>query len=388
MGLLLAYSFRNIFTRKLTSLLTMTGIALVVFVFCAVFMLANGLNRTLVETGYADNVIAIRKASQTEVQSIIYRDVANIVKADPAIERTGDGSALFTNEILVLITQPKRGSQETSNVPVRGITEKSIMLRPDFKLAEGRTWQPGMSEVIAGRKVTRTFEGCGLGETVRFGMRDWTVVGIFEAENSGFESELWGDVEQLMDAFRRPVFSSLTFRLTSPAEFDAMRERLENDPRLAVDVKREKDYYAEQSQFTMMFLQAVGSGICFFLALGAVFGAMITMYASVANRTMEIGTLRALGFRRLTVLRAFLIESVLIALIGGAIGMAASYFLRFVEVSTTNWNTFAELAFSFEMSPTIAVSALIFAILMGVGGGFFPAARAAGLRIVEALRAG
>ncbi|MEW5993009.1 MAG: ABC transporter permease [Candidatus Zixiibacteriota bacterium] len=387
MGLLLAYSFRNIFTRKLTSILTIVGIALVVFVFAAIFMLANGLYQTLVDTGYDENVIVIRKASQTEVQSIIYRDMANVIKADQAIQRIDDGACLFTNAILVLITQPKRGSEETSNVPVRGVAEKSISLRPDFKLIEGRMWRPGTSEIIAGAKAAKGFQGCGLGETVRFGMRDWTVVGVFELDNSGFESELWGDVEQLMDAFHRPVYSSLTFRLESPSEFTVVKERLENDPRLAVEVQREKEYYAEQSEFTATFLKGVGIGVCFFLALGAVFGAMITMYASVANRTVEIGTLRALGFRRRTVLRAFLVESVLIALIGGAIGILVAYFLRYVEISTTNWNTFAELAFSFEMSPSIAISAMVFAILMGIAGGFFPAVRAASLRIINALRA-
>jgi putative ABC transport system permease protein len=387
MSLLLAYSYRNIFTRKLTSLLTVLGIGLVVFVFCAVLMLSTGLKNTLVDTGYDENVIVIRRASQTEVQSIIYRGMANIIRSDPAIKRESDGSPLFTNEILVLITQPKRGTDNTSNVPVRGVTEMSMKLRPDMRIVQGRKWREGTSEIIAGAKVAKTFQGCGLGETVRFGMRDWKVVGIFECNNSGFESELWGDVEQLMDAFERPVFSSLTMRLASTSDFDAMKKRLENDPRLAVDVKREKQYYAEQSEFTVTFINVLGLVISIVLSLGAIVGAMITMYATVANRTVEIGTLRALGFRRLTVLKAFLTESVLIALIGGLLGVVGASFLRYLEVSTTNWNTFAELAFSFEVSPAIIVGALVFALVMGIVGGFLPAVRASRLRIINALRA-
>lgn len=387
MSLLLAYSYRNILTRKLTSLLTILGIALVVFVFCAVLMLSNGLNKTLVDTGYDDNIIVIRRASQTEVQSIIYRDVANIIKADPAIQIQEDGSPMLTNEILVLITQPKRGSSEPGNVPVRGVTEVSMKLRPDMKIVRGRMWREGTSEIIAGAKVAETFQGCGLGETVRFGMRNWTVVGIFESNGSGFESELWGDVRQLMDAFERPVFSSLTMRLVSPGDFDAVKTRLENDPRLAVEVKQEKEYYAEQSKFTTIFINILGVVISVVLSLGAIVGAMITMYASVANRTVEIGTLRALGFSRFSILKAFLVESVLIALIGGALGILGANFLRFLEVSTTNWDTFAELAFSFKASPQIVVFAVVFAVVMGIVGGFLPAVRASRLRIIAALRA-
>jgi len=387
MSLLLAYSYRNILTRKLTSLLTILGIALVVFVFCAVLMLSNGLNKTLVDTGYDDNVIVIRRASQTEVQSIIYRDVANIIKADPAIQAQEDGSPMFTNEILVLITQPKRDSGEPGNVPVRGVTKVSMKLRPDMKIVRGRMWREGTSEIIAGAKVAKTFQGCGLGETVRFGMRDWTVVGIFESHGSGFESELWSDIRQLMDAIKRPVFSSLTMRLASPRDFDAMKTRLENDPRLAVDVNREKEYYAEQSKFTTIFINVLGIVISVVLSLGAIVGAMITMYASVANRTVEIGTLRALGFSRFSILKAFLVESVLIALIGGVLGILGANFLRFLEVSTTNWDTFAELAFSFETSSQIVVYATVFAVVMGIVGGFLPAVRASRLRIITALRA-
>ena len=387
MGLLILYTFKNIFSRKLTSIFTIFGIALVVFVFASVLMLSHGLREAMVETGSDNNVIVIRAASQTEVQSILYRESARIIKSDPAIAKDTSGNELFTNEILVLISQPKRDNNEPSNVPVRGVNSVSMELRPGMKLIEGRMWRPGTSEIIAGKKVAENFKGCGLGETVRFGMRDWTVVGIFESGGSAFESELWGDVDQLMDAFRRPVYSSLTFRLTDPGQFDAVKKRLEGDRRLPVDVRREKDYYASQSRFTTTFINVLGISISIIFSLGAIVGAMITMYASVANRTTEIGTLRALGFQRRTILGTFLLESLIISLIGGGLGIACAYLMNFKDVSTTNWNTFAELAFGFRMSPMIIVQALLFAVIMGFVGGFLPAVRAARLEIVNALRA-
>jgi ABC-type lipoprotein release transport system permease subunit len=387
MGLLAAYSYRNLLKRKLTSALTLLGVALVVFVFCAVLMLSNGLNQTLVDTGSEGNAIVIRKASQTEVQSILTRGMAHVIRADPGIARSAEGTPLIAGELLVLITQNRRATDDPSNVPIRGISPASLAIRPHVVLSEGRMNQPGKSEIIAGRKAAETFQGCGLGETIRFASRDWTVVGIFEADGSGFESELWGDYDQLSQAFQRPMFSSLTMKLASRSAFDAMKTRLESDPRVTVDVRREKEYYAAQSTFTRTYINVLGTIISIIFSMGAIVGAMITMYASVAGRTPEIGTLRALGFSRFTVLRAFLMESVLIAALGGALGILAALALNHLEVSTMNWDTFAELAFGFRGSTEIVVQGFIFALVMGLIGGFLPAVRAAQLRIIAALRA-
>ncbi len=386
MTLLVAYSWRNVFARKLTTLLTVFGIALVVFVFCAVLMLSNGLHQTLVDTGNDQNAIVIRKAAQTEISSIIYRRDANVIRADPAIATAADGAPLVTGELLVLISQPKRGSGKTSNVPVRGVPDRALEVRPNVSIVQGRMYKPGSSEVIAGVKVAKGFKGCGLGEKVRFASRDWTIVGIFQADGSGFESELWGDYDQLSAAFERPIFSSLTVQLDSPDKFYALKTRLEADPRLTVDVKREKQYYAEQSSFTTTYINILGMVISIIFSMGAVVGAMITMYASVANRTREIGTLRALGFSRSTILTTFLVESILMAVLGGSIGIFGASFLRFYEISTTNWDTFAELAFGFETSPGIIFGALSFAAIMGIVGGFLPAVRASRLSVLNALR--
>lgn len=383
---LLSYSYKNSFARKLTSILTLSGIALVVFVFSTVLMLSNGLKETLVSTGSDSNAIVVRKAANTELVSLVSRAQADVVKIDPGIARAADGTPLFANEIMVLISQPKRSNGEISNVPVRGISDGSMKIRPAIKVTEGRMFNPGTSEIIAGKKVAGNFQGCGLGETVRFGMRDWTVVGIFEGDGCGFESELWGDIDQLMAAFQRPIFSSLTFAIDPAHNLAEIEERLENDSRLQVDVLPEKEYYRLQSATFSTFINILGVAISVIFSLGAIVGAMITMYAGVANRTVEIGTLRALGFSRSSILGAFLFECLFIAIVGGLVGIALAFLLQLVEISTTNFDTFAELAFSFKMSPSIALSSMIFSILMGILGGFFPAVRASRLRIVQALK--
>ncbi|MEZ5360651.1 MAG: ABC transporter permease [Candidatus Zixiibacteriota bacterium] len=381
-----SYTFRNILNRKVTSGLTIFGIALVVFVFCGSQMLTNGMTETLVSTGNDDNVICIRKASQSEVMSIINLEQGQIVQTFPEIAKAKDGTPLITHEVFVLITVPTRATNEDGNVTVRGITEKSFELRPDVKIVEGRMWQDPGSEIIAGRKIAEKFKGCGLGETVRFGARNWTIVGVFEGEDSGFESEVWGEYQQMADAFRRPIYSSLTFRMADTTQFAALKQRIEDDRRLPLDVKKEKVYYAEQSEMFSTFMGITGMIISVIFSLGAIVGAMITMYAAVANRTREIGTLRTLGFGRFAILTSFLLEAVVLSLLGGVFGIVGSYFLQLVEVSTTNWSTFTDVAFRFSLNTNIVIAAVVFALVMGFVGGVLPAIRAAYLNIVDSLR--
>ncbi len=382
-----SYTIRSIAKHKITSALTIAGITLVVFVFAGALMLSNGIRETLVATGNPENVTIIRKASQTEVQSIISYDQAQIIKTSPEIAKDSDGDPLFTNEVYVLISLQKRQSGEEANIVVRGISDKSIAVRGNVRLVEGRMWQDAGSEIIAGVSAANQYKGCAIGEKVRFGTRDWTVVGIFEAGGSGHESEIWCDVRQAADAFRRPVYSSLTMRLADPAQFETLKARIENDPRLPMDVKRERDYYEAQSRTMSTFINIAGTVISIIFSLGAIVGAMITMYAAVANRTKEIGTLRALGFSRISILATFLFEALLISFIGGALGVVGAYFLNFVRISTTNWDTFSEIAFNFHLSPDIVISALIFSVVMGFVGGFLPAVQASRLKIIESLRA-
>jgi putative ABC transport system permease protein len=386
MAIPFSYSFRNLWTRRLTTVLTASGMALVVFVFAATLMLAAGLRKTLIATGSTDNMVVIRKASQSEVQSGVDRGQAALVATQPEIAVGTDGRLLLAKEMVVLISLPKRGTDKPSNVVIRGISQASLALRPQVRLIEGHMPRPGSLEVIAGQSVAKRFKGGGINETLRFGMRDWTVVGTFDAGATGFSSEIWGDVDQLMQAFRRPVYSSVLFRLQDAAELPKVKERLETDPRLTVEAKRETQYYSDQSEMMATFLRIMGMTLTLIFSLGAVIGAMITMYAAVANRTAEIGTLRALGFRRRSIMIAFLMESLLLGLVGGVMGLFFSSFLQLFTVSTVNWQTFSELAFSFALTLEIVTRSLVFSLIMGFVGGVLPAFRAARMNIVEALR--
>jgi len=387
MAIPVGYIARNLVARRLTTALTAGGMALVVYVFATVLMLSAGLEKTLVATGQDDNVVVIRRSSQTEVQSGIARLQAGIVESLPQIALASDGRPLISKEPVVLINLPKRGSGKPANVVIRGVTPAGLTLRPQVKLVEGRMFRPGTAEVIAGRSIADGFQGAGLGETLRFASRDWTIVGVFDAGHTAFDSEIWGDAEQMLQAFRRTGYSSLLFRLNDPDDFDAVKSAIENDPRLTLEAKPEKRFYAEQSEALSKFIRYLGTSISIIFSIGAVIGAAITMYASVASRTGEIGTLRALGFSRVAILAAFLGEALLLGLIGGIAGLVGASAMQALSISTTNFQTFAEIAFSFTLTPGIVVASLIFALAMGFIGGFLPAARAARMKIVDALRA-
>lgn len=386
MGIPYSYSFRNLWTRRLTTVLTASGMALVVFVFAATLMLAEGLRKTLVDTGSYDNVVVIRKSSQTEVQSSIDRSQAAVVETQPEVAVAG-GKRLASRELVVLINLPKRGSGKPSNVIIRGVGEGSLLMRPQVRVVQGRMPRPGAAEIMAGASIAKRFQGGGIGETLRFGMRDWTVVGIFDAGNTGFSSEIWGDVDQLMQAFRRPVYSSMIFKLRDPSEFSKVKERLELDPRLTLEAKREVTFYADQSQAMAKFLKILGITLTVIFSLGAIIGAMITMYAAVSNRVTEIGTLRALGFQRGSILAAFILESLFLGLLGGVVGLFFASFMQLVTISTMNWQTFSELAFTFSLTLEIISKSLVFSLIMGLVGGLLPAFRASRMNIVDALRA-
>ncbi len=382
-----SYTAKNLGARKMTTALTAAGMALVVFVFAAVLMLQEGLKKTLVDTGSPDNVVVTRRSAGTEVQSGIDRAQAAVVESQPEIAYGADGEVRVSKEMVVLITLQKRDSDKPSNVIIRGLGDEGRAMRPQVRITQGRMFKPGSSEIVAGRSIAGRFRGAGVGEQLRFGMRDWVVVGTFDANGSGFDSEIWGDVDQLMQAFRRPVFSSLILKLGDPTRFDSLKQHLESDPRLTVEAKRESVFYAEQSEVLANFIGYLGLTLSVIFSIGATIGAMITMYASVASRTAEIGTLRALGFRSSGILVVFLVEALLLGLVGGVIGLFFASFMQFLTISTMNWQSFAELAFSFTLNPPIVAKSLAFALFMGLLGGFLPAVRASRLNIVDALRA-
>ncbi len=383
----LGYIARNLWARRLTTTLTAAGLALVVFVFATVLMLGEGLRTTMVTTGEIDNVVLIRRSAETEVQSAVAREQASVATSDAQVALGADGQPMVSKETVVLISLNKRDTDKPSNVIIRGAGPLGLTLRPQIKLTSGRMFRPGSSEIIVGASIARRFSGVDMGQTLRFGQREWTVVGLFDAGNSGFDSEIWGDADQLMQAFRRPVFSMLVVRLSDPARFDAYQAAIEGDPRLTLEAKREQSFYSDQSKALSTFINILGLTLSIIFSIGAMIGATITMYASVANRVGEIGTLRALGFQRRSILAAFLSESLLLAVVGGIVGLGFASLMQFLSFSTTNFQSFSELAFGFTLSGAIVVKALLFSLVMGFVGGFLPAVRAARMQIVDALRA-
>jgi len=383
----LSYIARNLWVRRLTTVLTAGGMALVVFVFAAVLMLDAGLKATLVATGSDNNVLFIRKGSETEIQSGVARDQAALIESLPQIARTANGDPLVSKEVVVLNSLPKIDSGKRANVPIRGVPPIGLTLRPQVNIVAGRFFRPGSSEIIVGSSVARQFAGVEIGQALSFAQRRWTIVGVFDAGHTAFDSEIWGDAEQLLQAFRRGGFSSVIAQLATPSAFDDLNEWLASEPRLTVEVKREKQFYEDQSRQLSNFITYLGITLSVIFSLGAIIGAAITMYAAVATRTGEIGTLRALGFRRGAILIAFLLESLLLALAGGVVGLVAASFLQAITISTTNFQSFSEIAFSFALTPRIVVNTLVFALVMGLIGGVLPAFKAARMKIVDSLRA-
>ena len=387
MAIPLSYIARNLWTRRLTTALTAGGLALVVFVFATVLMLDAGLKKTLVSTGEEDNVVVIRKGAETEVQSAIDRNQANVIEMHPDVAIGDDGRRMASKESVVLISLTKRSSGKPSNVVIRGVSPAGMSLRPQVRLASGRMFNPGASEIVVGSSIAKGFNGTQPGEHLRFAQRDWTVVGTFDAGGSGFDSEIWGDVDQLMQSFRRTSYSSMVVRLAQSDQFNGFRSDLDVDPRLADEAKREQTFYSDQSKALSTFINILGFTLSIIFSIAAMIGAMITMYASVANRVAEIGTLRALGFSRANVLAAFLVEAMLLGFVGGLAGLGCAAFMQFASFSTTNFQTFADLSFRFILTPAIGAKALAFSMMMGLVGGFLPAMRAARMNIVDALRA-
>jgi len=382
-----SYVFRNLWTRKLTTMLTAGGMGLVVFVFAAVLMLDAGLKQTMVSTGSYDNVVFIRKAAETEIQSGVSREQASLIESLPQVARDRDGNPMASKESVVLISLTKRGQDKASNIVTRGLPPMGLTLRPQVKIVQGRMFRPGSSEIVVGRNVFEEFEGVAIGQTLRFAQRDWLVVGTFDAGKSAFDSEVWGDCEQLMQAFRRTGYSSTIAKLADSNSFDSLTKAVAAEIRFTVEGKREQLFYEDQSRALSMFISILGTVLSVIFSLGAMIGAAITMYSAVAMRTAEIGTLRALGFRRPSILAAFLTESLLLSLVGGVAGLIFASFLQVITISTLNFQSFSQLAFGFVLTPKIIVQTLIFSLIMGFVGGFLPAFKASRMKIVDSLRA-
>jgi ABC-type antimicrobial peptide transport system permease subunit len=385
----LKYTLRNFKTRKLTTGITITGIALVVFVFAAVLMMAYGVQKTLKTTGQPDNVMVFRKAASSEISSIIDPGTQDIIRSLPHIAKDAAGNSEISFEPVVVINL-EIFSGGLSNITVRGVSPAIGKIRPQMRILNGRMFNWGMRELIVGESISKRFRDTQLGSFVKIAGDYWKIVGIFTTDGSGFDSEIWGDGLQLDNAFKRgTTVSTITLKLDNVQNFAAFKSIFESDRRLQqFEPQIEQEYFEDQSRVMATFIRVLGIFVTIIFSFGATIGATITMYAAVSNRTVEIGTLRSLGFSRRSILSAFLIESLLITLIGGAIGLIVASFLQFFSISTLNFGSFAELTFSFALSPSIIISSLIFAVFMGFIGGFLPSVRAARLNIVNALRAG
>ncbi|HUS67110.1 MAG TPA: ABC transporter permease, partial [Kofleriaceae bacterium] len=388
----IVYNVRSLTVRKVTTAVTAGGLALVVFVFATVLMLSSGIKRTLAGTGSEENAKIIRKGSMTEMQSGMLPEHLRLLGSVPEVAMGKDGQPLASPELVVLIFALKTGATDDTqgtNLAVRGVGPKALELHPPKKL-EGRLFAPGTSEIVIGKGLAGRFQGATLDGTVRFARRDWKVVGVMDAGGSAYDSEIWGDVDQMMDAFqRRPSYSSLTLRLKDRSALQALETRMAGDPQLStLEVKSEVRYWAAQSEQFAGFITFLGVFVAIIFSFGAILGAMITMYAQVAARTKEIGTLRAMGFRRRAVLVSFVAESVLMAMAAGGIGVAAASLWQLTSFSTMNFQSFSEVTFRFHLSPGIVAASIAFAALMGYAGGFLPAMRAARMPIVRATRGG
>lgn len=380
------YNLRSLRQRPASTLTTALGMGLVVAVFIAMNALANGFRAALVATGSPANVIVLRKGSQQEMNSGIDRQSASIIGSLPFVATGPDNLPMVSPETFVVVPLERANQGGMANVVVRGVSQRAFEVRKGIQIVSGRQFNSGAREVVVGVAYAARFPNSAVGSVVRFAEEDWTVVGQFSAEGSSFESEIWGENEQFMPVFRGQIFQSVTFRMKDPGSFDGVKQALEADGRLQVDGFRERDFYSNQSTMLATVLNFIAIFIASIMGIGAVFGAINTMYAAVATRAPEIGVLLTLGFRPRSVMGSFLLESVLIALLGGALGCLVALPINGLVTSTTNWSSFSEVAFAFRVTPALLLNGMVFALVMGLIGGFLPARRAARQQVVDALR--
>jgi putative ABC transport system permease protein len=386
MGLIANYNLRSMVVRKGTAAMTAGGIAMVVAVFVMTMAIAQGFRGALVASGSNDNAILLRKGATSETVSGVLRSQLPLIEAMPHVARTADGRPLASPELVVIISRPRKSDGNPANVPVRGVGPMAYQVRNTLKIVEGRQFTPGSREINVGRQAVNRFSGLTIGSELKFGAATWTVVGIFTADDASFESEVWGDVDLMQPAFQRNGYQSVTVKLADPSAFESFEAAVTADPRLDLKPSRERDYYEGQSSTTGTLIRIFATFVTSILSIGAVFGAMNTMYAAVAYRTREIGTLRALGFSRFRIVTAFLAESVALALVGGLIGCMLALPVNGLSTGAMNMVSFSELAFKFRVTPGLLLGGMMFSAFMGALGGLLPALRAARIPVARALR--
>jgi putative ABC transport system permease protein len=382
------YNVRSVRVRWVSAVVAILGIAGAVGVFIAMLALANGFEAALATSGSPLNAKVRRAGTNSEMESGMAREETRIIGDGPGVARAADNTPLISAEVVVVTALPKAGYTTDANVTVRGVSSLGVQVHDNVRITDGRFFAPGLAELVVGRGVVRTIQGFSLGAQPRFGGRVWTVVGLFDSDGSAFDSEIWCDARLLNESFARPpeVSQSVTAHLASPEAFKAFKDALTSDPRLNVQVERERDYYASRSTTVSALIRTLGFLVAFVMGIGSIFAALNTMYSAVAARAREIATLRAIGFGGLSVIASFVVESLLIALVGGVVGCLVALPVNGVGVSTMNWQTFSHLAFAFRVTPRLLGLGLSFALAMGLVGGLLPAIRAARLPVASALR--
>ena len=386
MALPLKYNMRNIVVRKGSTLATAFTIGLTVAVYLMVMALARGIDLTLSSSGEPLNMIVLREGSTAELNSSVTRENFNDLMYLDGVEREGD-KPLATAELITLIYKPRKGMSQGSNVTVRGVGPMSFKLRSGFQTVAGRVFQPGMTEAVVSKRIAERFQGLDIGDRFRIQTTDYTVVGLFDSAGKAFESEIWVDSNSLQSTTRRENYSSVLMRVKDQSALTALSKRITDDPKLHLKAVSERVFYEDQQGTASGALKGLAVFISFIMAVGAGFAGMNTMYAAVARRTKEIGTLRVLGFSRFSILAAFLLESVAIALIGAVIGILLALPLNFISTGTSNWVTFSEIAFNFRVTADLMLFALLFGGIIGLVGSLLPSIRASRFKIVDALRA-
>jgi putative ABC transport system permease protein len=383
----ISYNFRNIRARWTSTIVAIIGIAGTVGVFVAMLSLAKGFRATLVASGAADNVLVLRAGSPTEMMGGVTLDSVKVVQDEPGVARDSSGP-LVTQEVVGVMPFPLISTGTDANVQVRGVSANVLRIRKFVKIVQGKMFEPGLSELVVGKNASKTYAGLTLGNTVRFGGGQWKVVGVFDAGGSSFDSEVWCDGKIFSDVLKRPenIFQSATVHLNSPEDFQHFKDSIGTDPRLNLDVMREVDYYAKQSRTMTTLITVLGGLVAAIMAIGAVFGALNTMYSAVAERGREIATMRALGFSHASVILSFLFEALLISFAGGILGCLAVLPLNGFTTSTMNFQTFSNLAFAFKITFDLLLLGVLFALVMGILGGVLPAIRAAYRPVAVALR--
>lgn len=383
------YNVRSLTRRKVTTGFALFALTLAVAVVAGLLMLLGGIKDTLVSGGEIDNAVVLRTGATSDIVSVVSRDQAKLLAArDEIATDPRDGRPLVDGQVAVLISAARAGMPEqAANVSVRGLSERQLSLHPNARIAEGRFFKPGTSEIVIGRALVGRFVGAQLGAQWYFARRNWTVVGIVDARGGSFASEVWGDVDQVMDAFHRTMYSVAVLRVKDGSRIDSMAAAVLADPKLNLDVRQERKYFASLSNGLTGLFTGLGSFVSIVIALAAALGASIAMYAQVAARTREVGTLRAMGFRRSSILLSFVLESVILGLIAGVLGVAAASTMQLLTFATINFGTFSEVTFHFTLSPQVVIVSQIFGALLGYTGGLLPALRAARMEIVQATRA-